>query len=196
MKYNKLLASLFFTGMLLLSGCGSSDSSSSTKTAAPAAEVPAEVKTVLSSTTITTTNGEVIRVDQTANGFIFEGHENQIVLLEVYGHDCPHCIDSIPGYNSLQNKYPNDVYVVTIQSYDTMNNAGLQQYVNTHGIQYDTVSKENSGAMLPYIQNLTGYNLEGVPYLMVFSRDGDLAEALPPQDLPITYVDGLIQGLL
>ena len=206
MKYNKLGASLFFAGMLLLSGCGSSDDPTTPPAATtPPAETtppasttpPVSEKAVLESTTIVTTDGEVIRVDRTAGGLIFEGHEGKIVLLEIYGDTCPHCKDAIPAYNRLQAKYPNDVYVITIESYGQLNNAGLQQYVAANGMQYDTVSKENSGKMFSFIQTLTGYNTnQGVPVLLVLSRDGDLAEYLPPQILNEAYVDGLIQGLL
>ena len=77
MKYNKLAASLFFSGMLLLSGCGTDekenstpapvpDTISSSDTTAPATQIH-----VLESTNITTTNGKTIRVDKTANGLVF-----------------------------------------------------------------------------------------------------------------------------
>ena len=197
MKYNKLATSLFFAGMLLLSGCGSSDDS-----ATPPAETPPPAQTppasqVLESTTITTTNGEVMRVDRTAGGLIFEGHEGKVVLLEMYGHSCPFCIAAIPGYNRLQATYPNDVYVITMEMYAQLNNAGLQAYVNQYGMQYDTVASENQGNVPAYVQALTGYTIaQGVPALLILSRNGDLAEYLPPQELNEAYVDALVQGLL
>jgi len=72
MKYTKLAVTLFAAGMLLLSGCGSSNDTSSV----PVTETPPSTETpsaspVLESTTITTTNGKVIRVDRTAGGLIF-----------------------------------------------------------------------------------------------------------------------------
>ena len=153
---------------------------------------------VTDSTTITTTDGEVIRVDKTTKGLVFAGHEGKIVLLEMYGWTCPHCIAAIPGYNRLQRKYPDDVYVITIESYGTIDNAGLQAYVRQHDIQYSTVAKENAGTIHSYVQQLTGYtvNSAGVPALLVFSREGKLAEYLPPQGLPEARVDSLIQSLL
>ena len=210
MKYNKLTVSLFFAGMLLLSGCETSDEIKDAigeETPPPAqtqplSETPPPAQTtpsspVLESTTVTTVSGEVIRVDRTAGGFIFAGYEGKIVLLEMYGWNCPHCIEMIPGYNRLQNKYPNDVYVIALESYGTIDNAGLQQYAVSRGLQYDTVSKQNAGNMHSYVQSLTGFTVEqGVPALLVLGRNGDLAEYFPPQILPEAYVDSLIQGLL
>ena len=108
MKHNKLAASLFFSGILLLSGCGSSSSSSSTSTQTPSSAA------ALGSTTIVTTSGKTIQVDKTAGGFIFHGYEGKIILLEVYGDTCPHCIAAIPAYNRLQAKYSNDVKIIAL----------------------------------------------------------------------------------
>jgi len=189
MKHNKLIAGLFFTGILLLSGCGT-NSTNDTKTEQKSS------KKIIDSTTIITTSGKTIKVNRTSGGLIFEGYEGKIVLLEVYGDTCPHCIAAIPGYNRLQAKYPNDVYVITIESYGQLNNAGLQKYVTDKGIQYDTVSKENSGKIFSFMQDMTGYTInQGVPALSILSRNGDLADYLPPQDLNEEYVDGIIQGL-
>jgi len=183
MKYNKLAASLFFSGMLLLSGCGSSDSSSST----PPAKTPPSAE-VVDSTFVTTTGGQTIKVNKTANGFIFEGYENKIVLLEVYGDTCPHCIDAIPAYNRLQAKYPNDVFVIALESYGTLTNAGLSQYT--------IVPKANTGNMFSFIKDLTGYNLEAVPYLMILARDGGIAYSSILANFPENDIDTRIQQLL
>jgi thiol-disulfide isomerase/thioredoxin len=201
MKYDKTLATLFLTGILLVSGCTLDDEENSTPTPTEqTTTTPTEQTTtaqIIGSTTIVTTSGETINVNRTAGGLIFEGYEGKIVLLEIYGHSCPFCIDAISGYNRLQANYPNDVYIITLESYGQLNNAALQQYVIDNGMQYDTVAMENSGTMFSFIQDMTGYTTnQGVPALLVLSRDGNLAEYLPPQVLNESYVDGLIQGLL
>lgn len=190
MKYNKVIASLFFTGLLLLSGCGTNNNETTTTSQ------QTTTAQAIDSTTIVTTSGKTINVNRTAGGLVFQGYEGKIVLLEIYGHSCPFCIEAIQGYNRLQAKYPNDVYIITMESYGQLNNAGLQQYVTDNGIQYDTVAMENSGKMFSFMQDMTGYTTnQGVPALLVLSTDGDLAEYLPPQVLNEAYVDNLIQSL-
>jgi len=195
MKFNKLITGVLVTGMVLLSGCGNDNANNRLKSSSPAQPPKGGIQ-ALDTTTIVTTSGEVIKVSRTAGGLVFSGHENKIVLLEVYGDSCPHCIDSIAGYNTLQNRYPNDVYVITIEAYGNLNSAGLQAYANTHNMQYDTVAKENSGNIFSFLKGLTGYDLEAVPYLTVYARDGVLAHDTEPQELSVPYVDSLIQGLL
>ena len=148
-------------------------------------------------TTVVTTNGKKVIVYKTKNGLIIKGEEGKIVLLEVYGWTCPHCIAAIDGYNRIKAKYPNDVYILTIESYGTIDNAGMQQYVAEHHITYDTVAKENAGTIFQFVRSLTGYAPEmyGVPALLVFDKNGKLAEYFPPQDLPEQQVVDLIEGL-
>jgi len=150
----------------------------------------------LAHTTIVTTSGKTIRVDRTPNGLVFEGYVGKIVLLEVYGSSCPHCLAAIPEYNKVQAKYPKDVVVITLESYGTLDNAGLQQYVNDHQIRYLTVAQENTGTMFSFIRTLTGYNRQAVPYLMIFARDGDNVYDNILADYPESTIDTIIQGLL
>ena len=151
---------------------------------------------VIDQTTIKTIDGETIHVDRIKNGLVFKGYEEKIVLLEVFGHSCPPCKASIPGYNRLQTKYQKDVVVIAIEVWGS-DDRGLKQYADTHGIHYKAVAKVNSGKMVSFIGNLTGWNLNlGVPYLLLFSRGGVLAKDVPPQGLPEAHVDNLIQDLL
>lgn len=172
MKYTKILATLFFSG-LLLSGCGGSDKKNTSTS---------------NSTTITTTSGKTIQVDRTAGGFVFHGYEGKIILLEVYGDTCPHCIAAIPSYNNIQARYPNDVKVIALESYGTLTNAGQQQY--------DTVPKANTGSMFSFIRELTGYGLQAVPYLMILDRNGDYTYQQVLADFPAAEIETRIQQLL
>jgi len=181
MTFNKLAISFLFTASLLLSGCGGDDSkSSSTSTTNTSAAVD--------TTTITTTSGKSIQVDKTANGFVFHGYEGQVILLEVYGDTCPHCLDAIPAYNRLQAKYANSMKVIALESYGTLTNAGMQQY--------DTVGKANTGKMFSFIKDLKGYNLQAVPYLMILSKDGTIVYDKILSDFPESDIDARIQQLL
>jgi len=146
-------------------------------------------------TTITTTEGKKIRVDSTPDGFVFEGYEGKIVLLEVYASTCPHCIDAIPAYNRVKAKYPKDVYIITLDT-SALNNAGLQQFVNQHNIQYATVAQENKGSMFSFIQSLTTYHFQAVPYLMILDRNGDIVYDKILANFPEAEIDSRIQSLL
>jgi len=171
---------------LFLSGCGGGDNNNETPST-QGGSTPSS-SNVLGTTTITSTAGETIQVDMIQNGFIFHGYENKIVLLEVYGDTCPHCIEAIDSYNRLQAKYSNDVVVIALESYGSLTNAGRQQYI--------TIPMQNTGNMFAFIRELTGYNREAVPFLMVFSRDGNKVYQNILATFPENEIDGLIQQLL
>jgi len=190
MKKTLFISVLAFATMFALPNCGSSSKKTSTtptQTPAPT-PTPTPTPTVLDSTTVTTTEGKIIQVDKTANGFIFKGYEGKIVLLEVYGDTCPHCIAAIPSYNKLQAKYPNDVVIIALESYGTLTNVSKQNYI--------TVAKVNTGKMFSYIQSLTGYARQAVPYLMILARDGSYVYAEVLGEFPEATIDSRIQSLL
>jgi thiol-disulfide isomerase/thioredoxin len=177
MKFNKLAMSLLFAGMLILSGCGSSDSSSSTPPAAPPpVDNPAPPTTPgVGTSSVTTIDGETISFTVTEVGFKFAGYEGKPVLLEIYGDTCPHCIGSIPMYNSLQAKYGNDILILTINdggTWTTLDNAGLQAYAAARGMQYRTVSRELSGNIRSYVEGFGP--IAGVPYLLILDKNGEI----------------------
>jgi len=193
MRKNWLIISIYFLGSFCFAQGQAPGSNTVTGVIAPyLLESKPPVKY---STTITTAKGEKIGVLRTKNGLVFEGYENRIVLLEVYGYSCPHCKDAIPDYNAVKNKYPNDVYVITLENYG-LNNIELQNYVRQYGIQYDTVATENSGKLLQYFVELGG-PIMGVPNLLVFRRDGTVEKYFPLLgNFPKQEIDNLIQSLL
>ncbi len=152
--------------------------------------------TVLDQTTIQTTEGEIIHIDRTKNGFIFRGYEEQIILLETFGHSCRPCKVLIPLYNRLQKKYQKNVVVIAIEVWGS-DSKGLKQYADKHGIHYKAVAKVNSGKIISFIKQLTGWNPGvGVPYLMLFSPGGTIVKDIPAQTIYQSYVESLIQELL
>ena len=151
---------------------------------------------ILEQTMIQTVNGEKIQVERMRDGLVFKGYEDKIVLLEAFGHSCPPCKASIPGYNRLQKKYQTDIVIIAVEAWGS-DNAGLKRYAKQYGIQYKAVSKANSGKIIRFMQNITGWTPAlGVPYLMLFNRGGVLAKDVPPQGLPEAHVDKLIKALL
>jgi thiol-disulfide isomerase/thioredoxin len=193
MKFNKLATSLFFSGMLLLSGCGSSDSSSTPPAAPPPVDNPAPP---IATSSVTTIDGESISFTVTEVGFKFAGYEGKPVLLEIYGDTCPHCIGAIPMYNSLQAKYGNDILILTINdggTWTTLDNAGLQAYAAARGMQYRTVSRELSGNIRSYVEGFGP--IAGVPYLLILDKNGEIVVPIVG-DVDEATLEGYIVDLL
>lgn len=147
-------------------------------------------------TTVTTIDGKRITIYKTKQGLVVEGHVGKIVLLEMFGYTCPHCIAAIPGYNEFKTKYPDDVYIITVDIYGASNQR-LKSFAQSNGVTYDTVAKSNAGKIIQYFETLTGWTVPlGVPALLVLGRDGAPVKYYYPQDLPKDQVESLIRSLL
>jgi thiol-disulfide isomerase/thioredoxin len=146
-------------------------------------------------TEIRTIDGSVIDVDMLPDGLRFKGYEKKIILLEFFGHSCPPCRASIPGYNRIQHKYEKDVVVIAIESW-ALGKDQLKAYAKQLGIGYKVVAKSDSGKVFSFVEKLTGWSPNyGVPFLMLFAPGGKLAKSVPPQRLNETYVESLIEEI-
>jgi len=187
MKRHLLITTLLISSILALSGCGGeSDETPETPAAettapsvtetpeAPQPPVEAPSAPIKHETAVTTISGETIGIKVTTEGFLFNGYEGRPVVLEFYGDTCPHCLNAIPTYNTLQQKYGEQILILTINDggqYTTLDNRGLQKFAADHGIGYRTVSREKSGNLKKYAEGFVG-KMNGVPYVIVMNREG------------------------
>jgi thiol-disulfide isomerase/thioredoxin len=147
-------------------------------------------------TQIKTLDGEVIKVELTQKGMLFHGYEGKVILLEAFGYRCPPCLASIPGYNRIQKRHRNDVVVIAVESWSLPKDK-LKKLVYDRKIEYKVVAKSDSGALLRFMEKLTGWNLNyGVPYLMIFSSHGTLSSNFVPGALNEAEVEKLIARIL
>ena len=154
-----------------------------------AAESSAASNKVLDRTVVATISGERIPVLLISEGLRFEGYENKIVLLEAFGHSCPPCRASIPGYNRLQQKYADEIVIIAVEAWRQDPDA-LKQLAQQLHIAYRVVSTKESGKLFAFMQRMTGWNTNiGVPYLMIFAKGGKLVKDVAPQRLPESYVE-------
>ncbi len=179
MNFKSIVASASLVSVLLLSGCGGGSEGSTpppatnpTPTPPPAPNpTPPPVQNVRLDTTVTTINGENIRVKATDKGYILEGYEGKVVFLELYSTSCPHCIDAIPMYNSLQAKYGDRLVVLSLEA-SGVSTAALRDFAASRGITYKTAATGNSQALINYITSGEGYQ-GGVPFLTVVDTNGN-----------------------
>ena len=178
MQINRLLAILLLLSITILTGnCNNN---------------------IKESTTITTINNKKIQINKLAKGLIFRNFKNKIVILEIYGDTCPYCIAAIPEYNELQKKYRGNIQILTVESYGKLNRKALHQFAVKHNMQFPTIAKKDSGKLLKYIKDLTGYSSEryGVPAIFIFNKKGLLIKGIPPQAFNKSQLEKIIQKLI
>lgn len=114
--------------------------------------------------------GKTINVIKRARGYEFPEYRGKVILLEMFGKDCPHCINQLPSMKKIRNKYRGRVEVIAIQSQDRMSKFVARDYINRYKIRYPIVEGEDAINLQRDIQetlNWTGI----LPYTLII-KDG------------------------
>lgn len=110
--------------------------------------------------------GKSITVVERSNGFIFPEYKNKIIILEMFGKKCPHCIKEMPTLNKLRRKYRGKLEVIAIQVENRMGKSEANRLIKRHKIHYPIIPGETATNLQYNIQNTYGWT--GIlPFTMV-----------------------------
>ncbi len=114
--------------------------------------------------------GEPITIIERKNGYIFPQFKNKIIILEMFGKNCSHCIKEIPIMNSLRQKYGKKLEIIAIQVEGKMSPFQAKAFIRRHHIKYPVISGETATNLQYNVQNTYGWT--GIlPFIMVI-KDG------------------------
>lgn len=110
--------------------------------------------------------GKTISIIERKNGFIFPQYKNKVIILEIFGKDCPHCIKEIPVIRNIRNRYRGKLEVIAIQAQDRMSRYEARDYINKHKIRYPILEGDDATNLLYFIQATYGW-MGILPYTLV-----------------------------
>jgi len=114
--------------------------------------------------------GQSITVQERSNGFIFPQYPNKVVILQMFGKNCSHCIKEIPVMRKLYRKYKGNLEIIAVQVEDKMSPREAKSLLQRHRIKYPIIPGENATNLQYNIQSTYGWT--GVlPYTLVI-KDG------------------------
>ncbi len=114
--------------------------------------------------------GKTITIGERPNGFTFPNYPGKVIILEMFGKDCPHCIKEIPIVKRIKKRYRGKVEVIGIQSQGRMGDYVARNYINKHRINYPIIEGDDATNLQYFIQNTYGWT--GIlPYTLVI-KDG------------------------
>ena len=137
-----------------------------------------------------TVDGKIIKVINNDEKWIFQGYENQVILLNFFATWCPPCKAEIPHLINLQNKYKDKMSIISILLEDGRPNSNVKNFMKKYNINYIvTNSKEN----YKLSDKLGG--IRSIPTMFVFNIDGKIIEkykgAVPQEMIDIDIQRGL-----
>ena len=114
--------------------------------------------------------GKTISIGERPNGFVFPNYPGKVIILEMFGKDCPHCLKEIPIIKRIKKRYRGKVEVIAIQSQGRMSDYAARSYINKHRINYPIIEGSDATNLQYFIQNTYGWT--GIlPYTLVI-KDG------------------------
>ena len=113
--------------------------------------------------------GKNITIVEQPNGFIFPQYKNKIIVLEMFGKNCPHCIKEIPTLNKIRGKYRGKIEIIAVQVEDRMSTSEANRLIRRHKIHYPIVPGESATNLQYNIQNTYGWT--GIlPFTMIIKN--------------------------
>jgi thiol-disulfide isomerase/thioredoxin len=114
--------------------------------------------------------GQSIQVGERSNGFTFPSHPGKVIILEMFGQNCPHCIKEIPTLKRIKKRYGNRVEVIAIHSQGVLSPSAGRRFISKHRVNYPVTDGSRATELQYFIQNTYGWT--GVlPFTMVI-KDG------------------------
>ncbi len=118
------------------------------------------------------------------------GDGKTIFVLEFWSTECSYCAENIPRLNDIQLQYKNKGVVVVGIAKDDLKE--VETFVKDNKFEYlVAVDNENEATTEKYI---TGFGIEGIPYLFIISKEGRVVWHGHPEANVISVLDALIEG--
>ena len=120
--------------------------------------MPVTPQTIASSTAgemhhVRTVQGTSISIQERSNGFAFPEYQDKIVILSIFGKNCPYCFREIPIIKRLQRKYSNTSQIIALQAQDPMGKAEAASLIQSRQMNYPVIDKNEAIPLLLFIQN-------------------------------------------
>ena len=137
--------------------------------------------------------GKKIVIVERKTGFIFPQYTNKIVLLQMFGKNCSHCIKEIPVMGKIYQKYRNKVEIIAVQVEDKMSSREAKKFIRKHRIKYPIIPGDHATNLQYNIQSTYGWT--GVlPYTLVIKNG--VTEFTYPGEVSYREINSDIRSIL
>ncbi len=114
--------------------------------------------------------GKNITIEAGSTGYQFPEFQNKIVILEMFGKSCSHCIKEMPTMRKLKKRYGRYLEIVAVQVEGKMSKRQANALLRRHRITYPVIAGDRAKELQYHVQNTFGW-LGTLPFIMVI-KDG------------------------
>ncbi len=119
---------------------------------------------------IKTVQGPILTVGESHTGFLFPPFKEKIILLQIFGQDCPHCFKEIPIINSLQEKYHQNLQIIALQVQEPMSKGKANSLIQQFNINYPLIDRKEGNDLMYGLKK--NYEWNGVLPFILLIKDG------------------------
>ena len=134
--YKKSLLSLIFISALLFQGCSKEEKQ--------AQDANADINAMVSKNeyVLTSTDNKQLIIKKETAGFVLEGAEGKVLLLDIFATWCPPCKAAAAHLSSLQEKYKDDLVVIGVTIEEDITNIKLEEFKKDNSASYTIVNSD------------------------------------------------------
>ena len=159
--FKKRLFALSIILPLFFIGCSSSDTTED------------ESNMVASNTFhLVSTDGRDFNVTKSGPNFTVKGHEDKVVMFDIFATWCPPCRAEAHNLSHLQKKYHKEFLIIGVTIEDDISNAKLDAFKETYGADYAIVNSKENERLYRAIASATKVGQRFPIPLMVMYKDG------------------------
>ena len=165
----KSLSFIFlFILAITISGCGNKEKSSTqiskeqSTTSKPKKQKPAATEVKLHSV-----NADDVVFIKKDNSLKLKNNSDKIILLNFFATWCPPCKAEIPHLINLQDKYKNNLQIISVLLEDGKPDDEIKSFVDYNHINYTVTN----GASDFKLSNLLG-GIQSIPFMILYDKNG------------------------
>jgi len=137
--------------------------------------------------------GKKITIVERKNGFYFPQYKNKIVVLQMFGKNCSHCIKEMPVLHKIYNKYRKHIEIIAVQVEDKMGPREARRLIQKHHIKYPIIPGDDATNLQYNVQSTYGWT--GIlPYTLVVQNG--ITEFTYPGEVSYNEINSNIRSLL
>jgi len=173
MKKSLLLSTLLLLGLLSTGCVPKTYLPNNTATTMQPIRTTQSMPTPITANTyhqLQTIQGPIVTVGERSNGFTFPQYQGKIILLQIFGKECPYCFEEMPTIRNIHAKYGQGLDVIAIQAQDPMSKNTASRLINQFQMNYPIIERDNASDLLLFMRHTYGWN--GIlPYTLLI-KDG------------------------
>ena len=137
--------------------------------------------------------GKPITIVERKTGFIFPQYKNKVVILQMFGKNCSHCIKEMPVMGKLYRKYRKNLEIVAVQVEKRMTPREAKGLLQKHRIKYPIIPGDDATNLQYNVQSTYGWT--GVlPYTLVIKNG--VTEFTYPGEISYKEINRDIRSIL